>query len=108
LNSDLKNILEEIINTGKIDQNKYNKLNDDDKRIIDILFQSHIAYKIHSQEEIDELINRYNIIKGEILIGNNNIDLLKELKIIVLKLVDYNVLSINQISQLLINLFYLL
>jgi hypothetical protein len=103
-----KDVITNIINTGTINQNDYADLSNNDKKIIDLIFSSHLNYKLHNQEFIDELINRFNIIKGEIMIGNNNPDLLKELKIIALQLMDYNVLDFRQINNLLRYLFYLI
>lgn len=108
MTKDFKDIMTNIINTGSLDPEKYSKLSNDDKRIIDLLFSSHLNYTLHNQELIDQLITRFNIIKGEILIGNNNPDLLKELKILVLQLMDYNILDFRQINNLLKYLFILI
>lgn len=95
--------------TGKIDSNSYQKLNDDEKDIFDnIVSGGGLNYMRYNQRDIDALINRYNIIKGEILIGNNNPDLLKELKITVIRLVHYNILQMREITPLLEHLFLLL
>ena len=108
MNSDFKNVLMQIIETGQIPKDYYVALSDDDKKIIDLLFSNHIIYKLHNQEEIDKLINRFNIIKGEIMIGNNNPEILKELKILVLTLMDNNVLTLREINNILRYLFYLI
>lgn len=102
---DFKNVLMNIINTGKVE---YTDLSTEEKKIIDLLFSSHILYKLHNQEEIDKLINRFNIVKGEIMIGNDNPELLKEVKILALQLMDHNVLDFRQINNLLKYLFYLI
>lgn len=82
-----KNLFEKLISDSNI-----SKLN-------------HIRY---DQNEIDELVNRYNIIKGEILVGNDNPKLLKELKVIIMKLMNYNILKLNEITPLLQELFLLI
>jgi hypothetical protein len=106
--SEFKQLLIDIINTGKVDQTKYSGLSEEYKKIIDLLFSSSIMYKLHNQEKLDEMINRFNILKGEILIGNDNKDLLKELKVLVLKLVENNILNFSQINKLLQYIFYII
>lgn len=106
--SNFKELLLKIIDTGNIDHSIYNSLSDDHKKIIDMLFKSNIIYKLHNQEELDKMINRFNIVRGEIMIGNDNKDLIKELKYLVLTLVNYHILDYRQINQLLIYLFHLL
>ena len=66
-----------------------------------------LNYIRHNQKDIDSLINKYNIIKGEILIGNNNPDLLKDLKLTVIRLVHYNVINMKEILPLLEYIFIL-
>ncbi len=108
MESEFKQLLLDIINTGKVDQTRYSRLSDTYKKIIDLLFSSSVMYKLHNQEKLDEMINRFNIVKGEIMIGNDNKDLLKELKILVLKMVDNNIIDFRQINKLLQYLFYII
>ena len=83
---------------GKIDSDLYNKITDDERDIFERLLSdarinrlSHVRY---NQPEIDFLINKFNILKGEIMAGNDNIELIKDLKVTVLRLVNYNVLKL--------------
>jgi hypothetical protein len=115
ISSDFSHLLLNVLNTGKLLPNDYNNLSEDEKNIFDNIISSgyngsggSLSYTRYNQQDIDALINRYNIIKGEILIGNNNPDLLKELKITVLRLVHYNVISMKEITPLLEHLFLLM
>lgn len=108
MTSKFKDLLMNIIETGKLDQQEYNQLSNEDKKTIDLLFKNNVIYKLHNQEELDKMINRFNIVKGEIMIGNDNPQLLKELKYLILSLVNYHMLDYRQINQLLIYLFYLI
>lgn len=101
-----------MLDTNKIDSELYRKLSENERDMFEILISdsdinkmNHIRY---NQPEIDELINKYNILKGEILIGNDNPDLLKDLKIIILRLVNYNVLTMKEITPLLQQIFLLI
>lgn len=81
----------------------YEALSDDERRLLDRLINTNSFH----QAEIDKLIDHYNILKGEILIGNNNPDLLKDLKLTVIKLMNYNILKLTDIHKLLELLFLL-
>lgn len=81
----------------------YNALPEDEKNTYDLLYGTR-----HNQQEIDQLINRYNVIKGEILIGNDNLELLKELRTVILRLVSLGILTTRDISNLLEQIFYIL
>lgn len=101
-----------MLDTNKIDSELYRKLSENERDMFEILISdsdinkmNHIRY---NQPEIDELINKYNILKGEILIGNDNPDLLKDLKIIILRLVNYNILTMKEITPLLQQIFLLI
>jgi hypothetical protein len=113
ITSAFSKLLLHLLETNKIDSNEYNKITDTERDIFELLISgditinklSHVRY---NKNEIDELINRFNILKGELLIGNNNPDLLKELKITILRLVNYNILSMKEIIPLLEQIFYLI
>lgn len=97
----------------KIDNDLYNRLTDSEKDIVEQLISTNTTIdKLHhtryNQSEIDELINKYNILKGELLIGNNNPDLLKDLKITIIQLVNYNILQMRDILPLLQTILLLL
>ena len=113
ISSDFANLLLKVIDTGKISNDLYQNISDDEKNIFDMLLADNhfsggnLNYIRHNQKDIDSLINKYNIIKGEILIGNNNPDLLKDLKLTVIRLVHYNVINMKEILPLLEYIFIL-
>lgn len=87
-------------------------MSDKEKEIFDNIILknntvSKLNYERQNQAEIDTLVNQFQILKGEILIGNSNPDLLKQLKVCVLKLVDYNVITMKEINKLLQAIFLL-
>lgn len=89
----------------------YNKITDDERDIFEsLLTESNISRLSHiryNQPEIDALINKFNILKGEIMAGNDNKELLRDLKVTVLRLVNYNVLTMKEITPILEYLFLL-
>jgi len=52
----------------------------------------------------DELVERFNIIKGEIIAGNNNSNLLIELKKLMLDLVKINKITKSDMDDVLLEL----
>lgn len=85
----------------------YNSLSNDEKDLVENILGG-FSHERYNQDEINKLIEKYNITKGEILIGNDNPDLLKQLKVSVLGLVKYNVLDLKQITPILQYLFLLM
>lgn len=106
ISSQLAKVLLLLLNNNKIDSDLYNQLMDSEKDLVESLISTNKTIdKLHhtryNQSEIDELINKYNILKGELLIGNNNPDLLKDLKLTIIQLVNYNILQMRDILPLL-------
>lgn len=102
-------LVSDAIVTNKISGDLYNKLSEDEKNAFDLLFaDTGLRHARYNQSEIDELIRQYNITKGEILAGNDNPILLKQLKVIIMKLMHFNVLNMRDISALLSELFILI
>ena len=100
-----------LFDTNKINIELYNKLTPNEQDILDFLTNKssiNISSIRHNKEEIDSLINRYNVVSGEILIGNNNPELLKELKQVSIKLFKYNLIKISDLHEILEQLFYLI
>mgnify|MGYP006266681159 CR=1 FL=1 len=108
ISSNLLQIIENI-ESNKIDYSLYELLDNDEKELIDtLLSDSKIKHNRYNQSDINELVRQYNIIKGELLIGNDNPELLKQLKIIIIRLVNLGILTMREITPLLHELFLLL
>lgn len=106
ISTGLKNVL---LNMPKISTIDYNNLTDDEKDIIHVIIQdTDINLLRYNQSKIDNLINKYNILKGELLIGNNNPQLLKDLKLVILQLVNHNIITLKDISPILEAIFVLI
>lgn len=113
VSNNLSKILLLLLNNNKIDNDLYNRLTDSEKDIVESLISMNsnidkLHHTRYNQSEIDELINKYNILKGELLIGNNNPDLLKDLKLTIIQLVNYNILQMKDILPLLQTILLLL
>lgn len=112
ISKEMVDMLLSIMETGKIDSTLYNLLDDSEKDVIENLISdsgiSKLNHTRYDQKKINDLINRYNILKGELLISNDNPDLLKQLRIVVLELVELGVLKSADIVPLLRTIFMLL
>lgn len=77
-------------------------LKNDEKNLMNsILYQAglHKKYSINTNETLTELKNQHKIIEGEILAGNNNPKLLKELNTVLMKIYHLGAISIPAIKK---------
>ncbi len=101
-----------VLSSSKIDSDLYKSIHDNEKDIFERIISGrnnidrlhHIRY---DKNKIDELINSYNILKGEIMVGNDNPDIIKQLKRTILSLVNVNVIKLKDIIPVLEYLFML-
>ena len=70
-----------------------------------LLFQAklHKKFKTNTNETLSQLKEKHKVIEGEILAGNNNPELLKELKEVLMKLFHLKAISIPAIKKYLKN-----
>ena len=117
ISSDFIHLLYEIINTKKFNTIGYDKLDDPEKELFDRL----ITFAKISRNDIDNMskhrkitdkqrdidIKRFNILKGEIVAGNDNPNVIKEMKALLIKLYDEKVIGKADFNRIMQNLVYL-
>jgi len=88
-----KEFLLDIIATGKINKHMYNEIDPDEKKLFeDISIGSglwnsfNLKKTTNNDDEIES--NRFEILRGQILAGNNNIPLITEFRKLVLKFIN--------------------
>ena len=59
----------------------------------------HKKFKTSTNETLSTIKERFKIVEGEILAGNNNPEVMNELKEILLKLHHFNAISIHAIRK---------
>lgn len=100
-----KAVLIQLIN-NKFNASSYEKLNENEKKIIS--FVNHIfklvSKDILSNEPIEELYNKYQILKGQIEAGNNNPLILKNLKQILFELHKFKKINSAQLRNIIFEL----
>ena len=96
-----------IIEGKSIDYNDIHELNDQEKEHLgNIVSKSHLAdkFKIPKTCKVDTENNRFEILKGEILAGNNSPSVIKEFKLLIVKLMNQNRLPRRQGTEILLDL----
>jgi len=104
----IKNILLDYKDHQKFNINAYQDLGKDQKLIFNMLLQKTgmddmLGIRI-KEEELPKLIDRYELLRGQILAGNDSIEVRKEIRNVVLKLVKLNKLPMRQSYDLLLEL----
>jgi hypothetical protein len=116
ISNKLKDMLFDIINIGKFSESDYSELNESEATLFDDLLSSskldsnEMMYKHNKyySKLVNDDINRFNIIKGEILIGNDSKELIKELRILIIRLLKYNILDKRVFHDLMLDILMIL
>ena len=102
----LGTIIKKILGGGMPSYEELNKLTDEEKQYLhkvtqesDILDKLAIPTPSKDKEEKD--IHQFNVLKGEIMAGNNSKDIISKFKYLVLKLSKQGALPKNQVSEIL-------
>ena len=104
----VRDLLLDYKDHGKFNVSIYNKLNGNNKDIMDRLLKQSgmddvVGIRI-TNEEMSNLLNRYELLRGSILTGNTSTEVRKELKYVVLKLVKMGKLPLKKSYDLLLEL----
>lgn len=107
----VKDILLDYKDHGKFNISLYNELEKEQKLILDQLLKQsgmddHLGIRI-KDEELPRLIDRYELLRGQVLSGNDAMEVRKELRNVVLRLVKLNKLPMKQSYELLLELMVL-
>ena len=107
ISDDLKNMVFYLLDTGEINYQTGMSLNNLEKEVFDILISKSglnimLKYdKNKMKEDLDLIIEQYEILKGEIIAGNDNPKIIKDLKDILRKLVKYKKVSQSDAEDIL-------
>ena len=108
IGDDFKNLLLDYKDHKKFNITSYHELSVPQKNIFNLLLQQSgmddiLGIRI-KDEEMPKLIDRYEILRGQVLAGNDALEVRKELRNVVLKLVRLNKLPMKQSYELLLEL----
>jgi hypothetical protein len=104
ISDDLKDMIYYLFDTGEIDYKQGQKLKQMEKDIFDVLIiksglKTQLKYT-NLKEPISAVIERFEILKGSIIAGNDNPELIAEIKVVLLKLVEHNKISQNDAEDI--------
>lgn len=94
ISNELKDMIHYLFDTGEIDYKSGQKLNIKEKNIFDILIsksglKAQLKYsKDKLKNDVNYIIEQFNILKGEIIAGNDNPEIKEEIKTVLNKLVE--------------------
>ena len=108
ITNDVRDLLLDYKDHGKFNLSLYNKLVGNNKTIMDKLLKSsgmddHLHIRINN-DDMNQLLERYDLLRGGILAGNDSVEVRKELKNIVLQLVKMGKLPFKKSYDLLLEL----
>ena len=95
ISDDLKDIIINIFDTGEINYQLGKTLNQSEKDLLTSLItksglKEQLKFnKVHLLEDIKDIINDFNVLKGIIIAGNDNPDIITKIKVVLDKLVLY-------------------
>lgn len=110
ISSSLQKILNNIVYEDSFDEDDYDNLDEVEQKLFDDLItrcridrKNNVAlynHKKYNSDKRDNDVKRFNLLKGEILAGNDNPELVKELKGLVFKLMCENVLTRHEYNKI--------
>lgn len=105
----VKGIIDKILKNQNIGYNDIDKLNEIERTLLDkIVYKMGIAEQVNIptkfKSEVEKDINKYYILRGEIEAGNDNTQIIKDLKKIIIKLSNNNILPKAEVRELLLDI----
>lgn len=114
ISTTLQRILSDIIYESRYEEADYQKLSNIEKQVFDDLLSvarvdkkdglKMYKHKKYSDKARDEMIDRFNILKGELLAGNDAPSILKELKLLMIRMEDQQIISRPEMNKIIYQL----
>ena len=109
VSDNLGNVMRSIVGNGIAKFEDLEKLTEEEKLYLYKLIKSNkllnrLSIPAPSKKEDDKDIHQYEVMKGEILNGNDNIEMIKKFKLLISKLIHKDLLPKNQAKEILIEL----
>lgn len=106
ISDDLVEVILYILDTAKIDYEKVKELNSKENDLFkDLMMNSGLYDKLkynynNTRENISDIIEEYEILKGQIEAENNNPELIKRVKLVLKKLSNYGKISDEEYREI--------
>lgn len=114
ISSRLRKILNDIVFEDKFLEDDYRDLDEHEQKLFDDLITfckmdkkdsvKLYRHKKYSDKERDEMIKRFNILRGELLAGNDNPSIIKEMKLLILKMYHEKIISKPEMNKIMYQL----
>jgi hypothetical protein len=105
----LKNVFDKIIGGAIPSYQDFAKLDEDEKQYLHYVSKkANLLDKLNvptpNKDEEEKMTNRYEILRGQLVAGNDNRELIKEFKKLILDMSDKQLLPRRQVSEILIDI----
>jgi len=114
---DLKRMINDLVYHKTFSEEDYKKLDDAEKKLFDDLLTycksdkqdglKLYRHRKYNDKQRDEDIKKFNILKGEILAGNDNPSIIKEMKALLFKLLDQKIITRGLYNKIMEQIFIL-
>ena len=106
VSEDTKELVNDVLNTGKMNHKHFSKIPNNEQSYLYNVIQGaglldHFKLKLPNDKE-DE--NRFEILKGEFLAGNDNVKLIRELRALIIKFSNEGKITKRQMTDLLLEI----
>jgi len=93
ITEEYKEFIIDVLETGKPNERQFRRLNDDEREHFERVclgagLLDHFRMKRTGDDEDKERVDRFNILRGEVLAGNNNENVIKELRGLVVRFIN--------------------
>jgi hypothetical protein len=109
VSKDFGNVIRTIVGGGHPEYRQLEKLDDEEKLYLNQLvkksnIQDRLSIPTPNRDDDEKDIHQYEVMKGEILSGNDSFDMVKKFKILIRKLMRKELLPKNQAKDILLDL----
>lgn len=110
VSNDIRNLLLEYLHTGKFNYRNFETFDDKDKQLVaEIFYQAGLDYElgINYADEYVKDLDRFELLKGQLLAGNDSKEIFREMKVIILRLLAGGRITRSKANTLLYDLVVL-
>jgi len=114
ISSRFRKIVNDIVYEDKFEEEDYMNLDEQEQKLFDDLITfckmdkrdnvKIYKHKKYTDKDRDETIKRFNVIKGELLAGNDNPNVVKELKLLMMKMYNEKIISKAELNKIMYQL----
>ena len=114
ISSRFRKIINDIVYEDKFEEEDYMNLDEQEQKLFDDLITfckmdkrdnvKIYKHKKYTDKDRDETIKRFNVIKGELLAGNDNPNVVKELKLLMMKMYNEKIISKAELNKIMYQL----